>query len=92
MNNLTHAERATLGIVFARYPDDMTYNEILNLIPSSISHCDLIGDLVPKEPFESYFRGVDLKMEILRIQAVIIDTLMEFNDERHKRVMGALAA
>ena len=90
MNNLTHAERATLDIVFARYPDDMTYNEILNMIPSSISHGDLIGDLVPKEPFESYFRGVDLKIEILRIHSLIIDTLIEFNDKRHQRVMATI--
>jgi hypothetical protein len=62
------------------------------MIPSSFSHGDLIGDLVPKEPFESYFRGVDLKIEIFRIQVVIVDMLIEFNNERHQRFMRELAA
>jgi len=90
MNNLTHAERATLNIVFDTFPNDLTFNEVLNLIPTYVD--DKTREIIFNEPFEGFFRGTDLKLEILRIQAVIIDTLMEFNDERHKRVMGALAA
>jgi len=88
MNNLTHAERATLGIVFARYPDDLTFNEVLDLIPAYVD--DKTREIILNEPFEGFFRGTDLKLEILRIQAVIIDTLMEFNDERHQRAMFTL--
>ena len=85
MNNLTHAERATLGIVFARYPDDLTFNEVLSLIPARVD--DKTREIIFNEPFGDYMRGVDLKIEILRIHSLIIDTLMEFNDERHARVM-----
>ena len=84
MNNLTHAERATLNIVFDTFPD-LTFNEVLNLIPAYVD--DKTREIIFNEPFGDYMRGVDLKLEILRIQAVIIDTLMEFNDERHARVM-----
>ena len=88
MNNLTHSERATLNIVFARYPDDLTFNEVLNLIPAYVD--DKTREIIFNEPFEGFFRGTDLKIEILRIHAVIIDTLMEFNDERHQRAMFTL--
>jgi len=90
MNNLTHSQRATLNIVFDTFPNDLTFGEVLNLIPPCVD--DKTREIILNEPFEGFFRGTDLKLEILRIQAVIIDTLMEFNDERHKRVMGALAA
>ena len=85
MNNLTHAQKATLNIVFDTFPDDLTFNEVLSLIPARVD--DKTREIIFNEPFEGFFRGTDLKLEILRIQAVIIDTLMEFNDERHKRVM-----
>jgi len=90
MNNLTHAQKATLNIVFARYPDDLTFNEVLSLIPARVD--DKTREIIFNEPFGDYMRGVDLKIEILRIHSIFIDTLIEFNDERHARVMGALAA
>jgi len=90
MNNLTHAERATLNIVFARYPDDLTFNEVLSLIPARVD--DKTREIIFNEPFGDYMRGVDLKLAILRIHSLIIDTLMEFNDERHQRAMFTLKA
>ena len=88
MNNLTHAQKATLNIVFDTFPDDLTFNEVLSLIPARVD--DKTREIIFNEPFGDYMRGVDLKLEILRIQAVIIDTLMEFNDERHQRAMFTL--
>jgi len=90
MNNLTHAERATLNIVFDTFPNDLTFDEVLDLIPAYVD--DKTREIIFNEPFEGFFRGTDLKIEILRIHSLIIDTLIEFNDERHKRVMGSLAA
>ena len=90
MNNLTHAQKATLSIVFHTFPDDLTFNEVLDLIPLYVD--DKTREIILNEPFGDYMRGVDLKIEILRIHSIFIDTLMEFNDERHARVMGALAA
>ena len=88
MNNLTHAERATLNIVFDTFPNDLTFNEVLDLIPAYVD--DKTREIIFNEPFEGFFRGTDLKLEILRIHAVIIDALMEFNDERHQRAMFTL--
>ena len=88
MNNLTHAERAALNIVFDTFPNDLTFNEVLDLIPAYVD--DKTREIIFNEPFGDYMRGVDLKIEVLRIQAVIIDTLMEFNDERHQRVMATI--
>ena len=85
MNNLTHAERATLGIVFDTFPDDLTFNEVLSLIPARVD--DKTREIIFNEPFGDYMKGVDLKLAILRIHSLIIDTLIEFNDERHARVM-----
>jgi hypothetical protein len=88
MNNLTHAERATLNIVFDTFSDDLTFNEVLDLIPANVD--DKTREIIFNEPFGDYFRGTDLKIEILRIHSLIIDTLIEFNDERHKRVMATI--
>jgi hypothetical protein len=88
MNNLTHAERATLKIVFDTFSDDLTFNEVLDLIPANVD--DKTREIIFNEPFGDYFRGTDLKIEILRIHSLIIDTLIEFNDERHKRVMATI--
>jgi hypothetical protein len=88
MNNLTHAERATLNIVFDTFPDDLTFNEVLDLIPANVD--DKTREIIFNEPFGDYMRGVDLKIEILRIHSLIIDTLIEFNDERHQRVMATI--
>jgi hypothetical protein len=88
MNNLTHAERATLNIVFDTFPNDLTFNEVLDLIPANVD--DKTREIIFNEPFGDYMRGVDLKIEILRIHSLIIDTLIEFNDERHQRVMATI--
>ena len=88
MSNLTHAQKATLKIVFDTFPDDLTFNEVLSLIPARVD--DKTREIIFNEPFGDYMRGVDLKIEVLRIQAVIIDALMEFNDERHQRVMATI--
>ena len=88
MNNLTHSERATLKIVFDTFPRGLTFNEVLDLIPLYVD--DKTREIIFNEPFGDYMRGVDLKIEILRIHSLIIDTLMEFNDERHKRVMATI--
>jgi len=90
MNNLTHAERATLNIVFDTFPNDLTFDEVLNLIPPYVD--DKKREIIFNEPFGDYMRGVDLKIEVLRIHSLIIDTLIEFNDERHARVMFTLKA
>jgi len=90
MSNLTHSQKATLNIVFDTFPNDLTFDEVLNLIPPYVD--DKTREIIFNEPFEGFFRGTDLKIEILRIHSLIIDTLIKFNDERHKRVMGALAA
>jgi len=90
MNNLTHAERATLKIVFDTFPNDLTFNEVLDLIPPYVD--DKTREIILNEPFNDYMKGVDLKIEVLRIHSIIIDTLMEFNDERHARVMFTLKA
>jgi hypothetical protein len=90
MNNLTHAERATLDIVFARYPDDMTYNEILTLLQTEPLDFLPNKQVVPRECFEGFFKHTDLISEIYRIQLIIIDTLLAFNQERHQRVMATI--
>jgi len=90
MNNLTHAQKATLSIVFHTFPDDLTFGEVLNLIPPCVD--DKTREIIFNEPFGDYMRGVDLKIEILRIHSIFIDTLIEFNDERHARVMFTLKA
>ena len=90
MNNLTHAQKATLNIVFDTFPDDLTFNEVLSLIPARVD--DKTREIIFNEPFGDYMRGVDLKLAILRIHSLIIDTLMEFNDERHQRAMFTLKA
>jgi len=90
MNNLTHSQRATLNIVFDTFPNDLTFNEVLDLIPAYVD--DKTREIIFNEPFGDYMRGVDLKIEILRIHSIFIDTLIEFNDERHARVMFTLKA
>ena len=88
MNNLTHSERATLNIVFDTFPRDLTFSEVLDLIPIYVD--DKTREIILNEPFGDYMRGVDLKIEILRIHSLIIDTLIKFNDERHARVMATI--
>jgi hypothetical protein len=90
MSNLTHSQKATLNIVFDTFPNDLTFDEVLDLIPAYVD--DKTREIIFNEPFEGFFRGTDLKIEILRIHSLIIDTLIKFNDERYKRVMAALTA
>ena len=88
MNNLTHAERATLKIVFDTFPNDLTFGEVLDLIPFYVD--DKTREIICNGQFGDYMKGVDLKIEVLRIHSIIIDTLIEFNDERHARVMATI--
>ena len=88
MNNLTHSQKAALNIVFDTFPNDLTFNEVLSLIPPCVD--DKTREIIFNEPFGDYMKGVDLKIEVLRIHSIIIDTLIEFNDERHARVMATI--
>ena len=88
MNNLTHSQKAALDIVFDTFPRGLTFGEVLSLIPACVD--DKTREIIFNEPFGDYMRGVDLKIEILRIHSLIIDTLIEFNDERHARVMATI--
>ena len=88
MNNLTHSQKAALNIVFDTFPRDLTFKEVLDLIPPYVD--DKTREIIFNEPFGDYMKGVDLKIEILRIHSLIIDTLIEFNDERHQRVMATI--
>jgi hypothetical protein len=88
MNNLTHAERATLNIVFDTFPDDLTFNEVLGLIPARVD--DKTRELIFNEPFGDYMRGVDLKIEIFRIQGVVIDALIAHAQERHESTLNTV--
>jgi len=88
MNNLTHAERATLKIVFDTFPDDLTFSEVLDLIPPYVD--DKTREIIFNEPFGDYITGVDLKIEVLRIQGVVIDALIAHAQERHEGVLETL--
>ena len=88
MNNLTHSQKAALGIVFDTFPNDLTFGEVLDLIPPCVD--DKTREIICNGQFGDYITGVDLKIEILRIHSIIIDTLIEFNDERHQRVMATI--
>ena len=35
MSNLTHAQKATLDIVFLRYPEDIRFDEITDLLSNT---------------------------------------------------------
>jgi hypothetical protein len=90
MNNLTYAQKAALDIVFLRYPEDMGFDEIAAVLTGTEFKDFDFKSFAFREHFEVYENCNHIYTELLKIQLIIIDTLMEFNDERHKRVMATI--
>lgn len=90
MNNLTHAERAALNIVFLRYPEDIRFDEITDLLSNTNFKEFDFKSFAFREHFELYENCNHIYTELLKIQLIIIDTLIAFNQKRHEGVLETL--
>ncbi len=90
MSNLTHAQKATLDIVFLRYPEDIRFDEITDLLSNTKFKDFDFKSFAFREHFELYENCNHIYTELLKIQLIIIDTLIAFNQKRHEGVLETL--
>ena len=90
MSNLTYAQKAALDIVFLRYPEDMGFDEIAAVLTRTEFKDFDFKSFAFREHFEVYENCNHIYTELLKIQLIIIDTLIAFNQKRHEGVIETL--
>jgi hypothetical protein len=90
MNNLTHAERASLNIVFLRYPLEMGFDEITNLLSNTKFKDFDFEAFAFREHFELYQDNRKILIEVFRVQGIVIDALIAHAQDRQEVAMGII--